>query len=249
MPNTRTFVASDIHLGGGPRPEERERAFLTWLEAVAACSGRLLLNGDVFDFWFEYGSVIPRGHTRTLGMLARMVDAGLTVDFVGGNHDWWGGSYLESEVGVRFHRAPVVLELSGFRARVAHGDGLGEGDRGYRLLSGLIRHPLAQRAFRWLHPDLGAGLARKVSRTGHSVAPGGGSRRVDPLELWARDQLLSDAHLQLVLLGHTHVPVFQEVAPGRFHLNSGDWIHHRTWVEIAPGSPPRLRQWPELPTP
>jgi UDP-2,3-diacylglucosamine hydrolase len=249
MPKTRTFVASDIHLGGGPDPEARERAFLTWLEAVAACSGRLVLNGDVFDFWFEYRSVIPRGHTRTLGLLAQMVDAGIPVDFVGGNHDWWGGSYLESEVGVRFHRAPVRLELAGRRTLVAHGDGLGAGDRGYRLLSSVIRHPLARTAFRWLHPDAGAALARSVSRTGNTPAPGGLASRVDPLERWARDELLADDTLQLVLLGHTHVPVLQEVTPGRFHVNSGDWIRNRTWVELSPDSPPRLCRWPELPSP
>jgi UDP-2,3-diacylglucosamine hydrolase len=257
MAPSPSYVASDIHLGSGH--PERAEAFRSWLEAVAERTKHLVLNGDVFDFWFEYGSVIPRGHTRTLALLARMVDAGVRVDFVGGNHDWWGGSYLEGEIGVHFHRKPVRLQLAGRTALVAHGDGLGDGDRGYRILSSVIRNPLVCWAFRWLHPDVGAGIARAVSRTedrGRTGPVGGtteGGRggglaaRAPVLERWARDQLLADPELDLVLLGHTHVPTRREVAPGRFYLNSGDWLHHRSYVEVREGEPPRLLRWDGAP--
>lgn len=247
MSSSLAFVASDVHLGAGH--PERAAAFHEWLEVVASRSGHLVLNGDVFDFWFEYARVIPRGHTRTLGLLARMVDAGIRVDFVGGNHDWWGGSYLEEEIGVHFHRGPVRLEVAGFQALIAHGDGLGPGDRGYRVLSALIRNRFACWSFRWLHPDLGARVAQIVSRTegrhSRSVekASSGLARRAPVLERWARDQLLDDPELDLVLLGHTHLPISREIAPGRFYLNSGDWLHHRSFVELRDGTPPRLRTW------
>ncbi|TVR56576.1 MAG: UDP-2,3-diacylglucosamine diphosphatase [Gemmatimonadales bacterium] len=246
MSSSPAFVASDIHLGTG-RPE-RAAAFCQWLEFVAARSRHLILNGDIFDFWFEYESVIPRGHTRTLGLLAKMVDSGIRVDFVGGNHDWWGGSYLEEEVGVQFHRQPVRLEVAGARALVAHGDGLGPGDRGYRVLSSVLRNRLTCWAFRWVHPDLGARVARFVSRTDRrpSVVEDGSpalALRAPILERWAREELLADPELDLVLLGHTHTPVKREVAPGRFYLNSGDWLHHRTFLELREGSAPQLLTW------
>jgi UDP-2,3-diacylglucosamine hydrolase len=247
MSSSPAFVASDVHLGAGGRA--RADPFHRWLEDVALRSRHLVLNGDLFDFWFEYRSVIPRGHTRTLGLLARMVDAGIQVDLVGGNHDWWGGSYLEEEVGVHFHRGPVELDVAGHRALVAHGDGLGSGDRGYRILAWIIRNPAACWAFRWLHPDVGARVARAVSRTEERSRMSADGRasglalRAPILERWARDRLLADEALDLVLLGHTHLPVRKEVAPGRFYVNSGDWIRHRTYVELEEGCPPRLLHW------
>jgi len=215
---------------------------------VAARSRHLILNGDIFDFWFEYESVIPRGHTRTLGLLAKMVDAGIRVDFVGGNHDWWGGSYLEEEVGVHFHRKPVRLEVAGYRALVAHGDGLGPGDGGYRALASVLRNRFTRWAFRWVHPDLGARVAQIVSRTDRRPVGLEGTspalaRRAPVLERWAREELLANPELDLILLGHTHTPVKREVAPGRFYLNSGDWLLHRSYLELREGSPPRLLTW------
>lgn len=243
MSNTAVYVASDAHLGAAPR--EMEDAFHAWLEFAAERAGFILINGDLFDFWFEWGSVVPRGHTRVLGMLARIVDAGLPVHLMGGNHDWWGGRYLTDEIGVVFHQAPVRLELAGRQTLVAHGDGLGNGDLGYRILKGILRSPVSRGAFRWLHPDLATGLARMVSRThverdGSSEAQ---SRRAQHLERWARDRLLESPELDLVLLGHTHDPARIEVAPGRFYLNSGDWLRNATYLVLDEGVAPRLESW------
>ena len=240
MSELPVLVVSDVHLGG--IPPDRAFRFRTWLEAAASRTHHLVINGDLFDFWFEYGSVIPRGYTRTLAILARMVDAGIRVDFVGGNHDWWGGSFLEDEIGVHFHRDPVQLRLAGYETLVAHGDGLGRGDLGYRVLRRILRGTFTRWAFRWLHPDVGAWVAGQVSRTQHRegqpVPPS--PERIKALERWARDRLLEDDGLDLVLLGHTHHPQSREVGPGRYYLNSGDWIHHCTWIEIHPEGPPRL---------
>ena len=119
------YLASDVHLGAVP--DETESAFLDWLEHAGTEASEIVLNGDLFDFWFEYRHAIPRGYTRVRGGLAAVVDAGVPVRLVGGTHDWWGGSYLEDEVGLHFHREPVVLELAGRRTFLAHGDGLGRG--------------------------------------------------------------------------------------------------------------------------
>ncbi|TVP75635.1 MAG: UDP-2,3-diacylglucosamine diphosphatase [Gemmatimonadales bacterium] len=238
------LVVSDTHLGA--LPADRTARFHRWLEAVPDISDHLVINGDLFDFWYEYGSVIPRGHTRTLGRLADLVDAGVRVDFVGGNHDWWAGSFLADEIGVRVHREPVVLELAGHRCLVAHGDGLGRGDLGYKLLQTVLRGRITRFLFRWLHPDVGAVIADKVSRThlqeDRTWRPD--QERVEILAGWARDRLLEDESLDLVLLGHVHAPELREIAPGRWYGNSGDWIHHGSWIELAPGAAPVLGTHP-----
>jgi UDP-2,3-diacylglucosamine hydrolase len=131
------YLASDVHLG--VVPPETERAFLAWLDHCGGAASQVILNGDLFDFWFEYRSAIPRGHTRTLGALAALVDAGVPVTLMGGNHDWWGGDFLTGEIGVEFLREPTRLELQGRQILLAHGDGLGSGDLGYRILKSILR--------------------------------------------------------------------------------------------------------------
>jgi len=243
MTKAPAYVTSDIHLGAVS--DETERAFRDWLRWAGERASAIVINGDLFDFWFEYRTVIPRGYTRTLGLLGELVDQGVPVHLVGGNHDWWGGSYLTDEVGVHFHSGPVELELAGHRCLIAHGDGLGRGDLGYRLLRLILRGSLTRWAFRWLHPDVGAAIARRVSRT-ELRATGEGEvppERAVELGRWARDRLLEDPELDAVLLGHVHRPQVVEVAPGRFYLNSGDWLQHRSFAVLPPGKAAYLARW------
>lgn len=243
MAESPVYIGSDAHLGAAP--PEMEEAFHRWLEFVAERAGLVFINGDLFDFWFEYGSVIPRGHTRTLGLLASIVDAGIPVHLMGGNHDWWGGRYLTDEVGVVFHTDPVRMNLAGHRCFIAHGDGLGRGDLGYRALRLLLRGRLTRFAFRWLHPDLGAWIAERVSRTELRLDADDPrvAARVGALRGWARDLLLEEEDLEVVLLGHTHVPERIEVAPGRFYVNTGDWIRSGSYAVLEEGRAPRLETW------
>ena len=242
MANAPTYLASDVHLG--PGGHEREARFIRWLDHAALNASQIVINGDLFDFWFEYRHSIPRGHTRVLGSLARIVDAGIPVTLMGGNHDWWGGSYLRDEVGVGFHQDPVVLELSGHRTLLAHGEGRGGGELGYRLLRLVLRGRATRWAFRWIHPDIGAGLARIVSRTEGRHPPGSAEDgRPSALRRWALDALARDPSLDLVTLGHSHFPELVEAEPGRYYLNSGDWLNHNSYAILAPGAPPSLQVW------
>ena len=157
------LLASDVHLG--VVSEATEAAFERWLSEASQTASEVILNGDIFDFWFEYRSVIPRGYTRVLALIGNLVKSGVPVTFMGGNHDWWGGSYLTDELGVTLHRDPVVLDLNGWRTFLAHGDGLGRGDLRYRIMRWVLRSRVTVWGFRWLHPDIGARIAKAVSQT------------------------------------------------------------------------------------
>jgi UDP-2,3-diacylglucosamine hydrolase len=243
MPERPVYMASDSHLGAAP--PEMEAAFLRWLEFAGGSAGLIFLNGDLFDFWFEWGSTVPPGHDRVLRLLREISSSGVPVHLMGGNHDWWGGRYLTDEIGVTFHRQPVEMLLAGKRALVAHGDGLGQGDLAYRTMRGVLRSRLACWGFRQLPPRLGIRIAHRVSRTSLRTAHPDEVHveRSRLLERWARDRLNEDESRELVLLGHTHLPRRVEIAPGRFYLNSGDWLHHRSYLLLRVGSPPLLEQW------
>jgi UDP-2,3-diacylglucosamine hydrolase len=205
----------------------------------------LILNGDVFDFWFEYGSVIPSGHTRTLGALAELVDGGLPVTLMGGNHDWWGGKILKDEIGLDFQPDPIVRELAGLRSLIAHGDGLGRGDLPYRILKAGLRSRGARWLFRWLHPDMGTALAYGISRTDAlSTSPSAAEQaRSKALYEWAVEKLAAEGDLDLIVLGHSHIPLLHEAEPGRFYVNLGDWISHRSYLVLREGERPSLETW------
>jgi UDP-2,3-diacylglucosamine hydrolase len=237
------YITSDIHLGAVPR--ETERAFLDFLEHVGREAATLLIAGDLFDFWFEYGTIIPGRHFRVLAALASLVDAGVPVTMAGGNHDAWGGRFLREEVGLTFHDGQFVTMLGGRRALVAHGDGLGRGDFRYRALKAMLRSRAAILAFRALHPELGVRLASAVSSTeAKADSDHGVAARANFLEEWARARLAEDPTLSWVVCGHAHVPVIREVAPGRCYVNAGDWITHYTYVTVPAAGPAELRRWP-----
>lgn len=240
------YVVSDTHLGAVPR--ETERAFRGFLDHVASHASALLINGDLFDFWFEYRHVILREHFRVVAKLAELVDAGVKVWFVGGNHDAWAGSFLRDEVGLEVLHGPVEMTLAGRHALVAHGDGLGKGDFKYRALKALIRHPLSIGAFRALHPDWGRRIANLASSTEAKAGTGDAAAargRAAFIQRWAEEQFQANPQLDLILAGHAHVASCVEVSPGRFYVNSGDWLRDYNYVMLpADGGPPEPRIWP-----
>ena len=244
MPSGPVFLVSDVHLGAVPA--RTEQAFRRWLLHVRESGSRLIINGDLFDFWFEYRRVIPGDHVRVLALLADLVESGVPVLVMGGNHDWWGGDFLRKRIGVDFRREPVRLRVKGKSLLVAHGDGLGPGDLGYRILRLVLRGRFTRWLFRRLHPDLGVGIAERISGTRAHLASGRGPAndgRPEFLAGWAGEQLEHDATLDIVALGHGHLPAIAEVAPGRFYVNTGDWVLHRSYVTIDDSGTPVLHEW------
>jgi UDP-2,3-diacylglucosamine hydrolase len=242
---TKPFlIVSDTHLGAVP--DETERRFRAFLDHAGSDASGLLINGDLFDFWFEYRSVVPRRHYRVVAALRDVIEGGIPIWFVAGNHDAWGGSFLRDEVGLTLLEGPVEMELMGRRALIAHGDGVGTGDLRYRALKRFIRHPVTVGAFRALHPDLGARIAERVSSTDQKKADAPDSRsRADFIRDWGTEQLRRRPELDMVLAGHAHIPEVLEVEDGRHFVNSGDWIHHYSYISIPDVvGPPELLYWP-----
>ena len=186
----------------------------------------LLINGDLFDFWFEYGSVIPRRHFGTVAKLHALRTRGVPITFVGGNHDRWGGDFLIHDLGIAFHPGEAEFDVAGRRAFVAHGDGLTEQHWTAQLMHRVTRHPLTIRLFRALHPDLGFWIAHQLSR---KLADNTRDRAVlDRAERaqgqYAEQLLARRPDLELVILAHTHRPALAQLPNGRAYLNPGAFL-------------------------
>jgi UDP-2,3-diacylglucosamine hydrolase len=189
----------------------------------------LYLVGDLFEFWFEYRSVVPRGFSRLLGKLAELRDGGLPILLFTGNHDLWMFGYFEEEFGIPVYRRPIEIEIHGKTFFIGHGDGLGPGDRGYKRMKRVFAHPLAQWAFGWLHPDLGTRLARWSS--GKSRAATGAADRVwlgeenEWLVQYANRKIDRGVAPDYFIFGHRHLPIDWLLKNGRSrYINLGEWM-------------------------
>jgi UDP-2,3-diacylglucosamine hydrolase len=232
------YVLSDTHLGFAPAEVERMlRAFLRTLPGRA---GSVVINGDLFEFWFEWRRVMPRAGFRVLGALADLHDAGVPVLMIAGNHDCWGGEILREDAGIDFEFGPWTGTLAGWHARIEHGDGLRDvEDRRYRALRRVLRNPLAIRAFRWIHPDWSIALAGGSSHASRSYAARDGGRGLRQV---AERQLQGDRSLELVIYGHSHVPALERLTGGGVYANAGSWLDAPTFLRITPERA-ELRRW------
>lgn len=223
------FILSDVHLG--PAPEDAERTLLALLRRARAEARTVVLNGDVFDFWFEWRHVMPRVGFRVLAALAALREAGIEVLWIAGNHDCWGGEILSRDVGVTYHVGAWRGSLAGWPALIEHGDGLRDKeDAPYRRLRAVLRNPLAIRVFRWIHPDIATWIALRTSHTSRNMRPrdrGEGLRRV------AVARLDADPALRLYVYGHTHAPALEQVASGAVFANPGAWMDEPTFLRIT----------------
>jgi UDP-2,3-diacylglucosamine hydrolase len=224
------YIISDAHLGVASRPQERElRRFLRHIRDDARS---LVVNGDLFDFWFEWRSVIPRAGFRVLASLADLADSGVKVLWVAGNHDCWGGEIIREDAGVDFHVGSWRGEVAGWQARIDHGDGLRDAeDRRYRAMRSVLRHPWAIRAFRWIHPDLGTRLALGSSHASRTYKARDGG---EGLRMVAHRDLAADRELELLVFGHSHVPTLERTPSGSVYANAGTWMDDTTYLRLDP---------------
>jgi len=221
---SRVLVVADAHLG--QVPAAIESAFHRFLEAVPDLGQALLINGDLFDFWFEYRAVIPRRHFGTVAKLQALRAQGIPITFVGGNHDRWGGDFLIHDLGIGFYAGEAEIDVAGRRAFVAHGDGLTEQHWNARLMHRVTRHPVTVRVFRALHPDVGFWIAHKLAGTlaDHTRDPAVLDRAARAQAQYAQELLTRRSDLGLVILAHTHRPALDELGNGRAYLNPGAFL-------------------------
>ncbi len=230
MKSNKIYFASDVHLGASGIKDHREHEirFVKWLDSIKQDASEIYLMGDIFDFWFEYKKVVPRGFTRFLGKLSEITDSGIPVHFFTGNHDIWIFDYLSKECGVKVHREPLVKQINGTTFYLAHGDGLGNYDRYYNFLKSVFTSPIAQWLFARLHPNFGIGLADfwsgKSREKNNKIY--GSTYLGDDKEwsvLYARDVLKKHA-IDYFIFGHRHVARKVSVAPESQVIFLGDWI-------------------------
>lgn len=229
------YFASDQHFGI-PNPEksrEREAIFIQWLDEIKEDADTVFLLGDLFDFWFEYKTVVPRGFIRVLGKIAALKDQGVNFHFFVGNHDLWMDDYFEKELGIPVYHKPKRFEFSGKKFLIGHGDGLGPGDKGYKRMKKVFTHPFSKWLYRWLHPDLGVRLAQYLSTKNKLISGDEDIHFLGEENEWLAQyakRKLEKEHFDYFLFGHRHLPMEIELPKDSRYVNTGDWISHFTYA-------------------
>ena len=231
----KIYFASDFHLGV-PEQESsliREKKLVRWLDEAAEDAAEIWLLGDIFDFWFEYKTVVPRGYVRLLGKIAEITDSGIPVTIFTGNHDMWIFDYLPKEIGVTLYREPVTRTWNNKHFMIGHGDGLGPGDYSYKVIKKVFANKFSQWLFRWIHPDIGIGIANYFS--GKSRIANKNEDKIylgdekEWLSIYAREILKSE-HFDFFIFGHRHLPIDIKVGENSRYINLGEWINDYTYA-------------------
>lgn len=226
----KIYFASDFHLGVDALNSslEREKKIVRWLSEYQDDMAELYLVGDVFDHWYEYKKVVPKGFYRLLAKLAELRDKGIPVYFFTGNHDMWMFKYLDEELGIPIYRAPIIREFNGKKFFIGHGDGLGPGDHGYKFIKAIFNNKFCQWLFGWLHPDVGLAMMRFFSVKSRQYAEG-----EDPFEDVEKEWLVQFAetfqkekHIDYYIFGHRHLPIEYHLKNGKsIYFNLGEWMY------------------------
>ncbi len=240
------YFASDLHFGMHP-PEEslqREKLFVTWLEEIGEDAKELWLLGDIFDYWFEYKKVVPRGFTRFLGALARLNDAGVNIHLIPGNHDVWVFNYLPQEIGLEVHRKPVTRKWNNHKFLLGHGDGLHPGEIGYRFMQVVFRSRLSQWLYARIHPNGSVTFAHwwsKRSRARHGtfgIFQGENEHQIR----YARELLTREPDIEYFIFGHRHIAYDLHISDRSRVVCLGDWIGNFTFG-VFDGEEFRLKKY------
>lgn len=230
MSDKKIYFVSDFHLGidAATSSLTREQKIVRWLDTYMNDMAQLYLVGDVFDYWYEYKTVVPKGYTRLLGKLAQMRDLGIPIYFFTGNHDMWMFSYLEEELGIPILRKPVVKTFNGKKFYIGHGDGIGPGDHGYKLIKRIFASPVSQWLFSLIHPSIAIRIMKYFSAKSRSYtgeeAPFG-----PPEKEWlvAFAEEYSQQHsIDYFVFGHRHLPIDFKLSNHRStYYNLGEWMY------------------------
>ena len=234
IPGKKIYFASDQHFGA-PTPAEskvREERFIKWLESIKHDAQILFLMGDLFDFWHEWKHVVPKGFIRVLGKIAELKDSGIEIYFFVGNHDLWMKNYFEEELGIPVYFDKKYYTINDKTFLLAHGDGLGPGDKGYKRMKKVFTNPFAQWLFRWLHPDIAMRLAIYMS-TKNKLISGEEDKKFlgedkEFLMVYSKEKLKTEK-IDYFVYGHRHLPMIWDMEGKAKYINLGDWISYFTY--------------------
>ncbi len=228
------FFISDAHLGLGTRDDERakEERLVAFLRAAQNGARSLFILGDLFDAWFEYRTVIPKGHHRLFTALEDLRRNGTDIHYLAGNHDFWMRDFFSEYLGITIHRDPFPTVIDGKKVLLHHGDGLALNDRGYAILKPILRNPVSIWLYTWLHPDLGIPLARGSSKSSRNYTSTKKYGEEDGMRQYAAARI--GEGFDFVVMGHRHVPRAEQIGAG-LYVNLGDWITHNTYAELTNG--------------
>jgi UDP-2,3-diacylglucosamine hydrolase len=231
----KIYFSSDNHLGA-PNLEEslvREKKFVSWLDTIKKDAEAIFLVGDIFDFWFEYNEVVPKGFTRTLGKLAEISDAGISIHYFAGNHDMWLVDYFQKELNLTVHNKPKIFTINDKKFFVGHGDGLGPGDKSFKIMKKIFKNPFFNWCFRCVHPDLGIKLGKYLSNKNRLKSSledlKFNGNENEWLTKYCKEKLKNE-HYDYFIFGHRHIPLEIELSPNSTYINLGDWITHFSYA-------------------
>lgn len=230
----RIYFASDFHLGapGETASRNREARLVRWLDTIKADAAELFLMGDVFDFWYEYKTVVPKGYIRFLGKLAELADSGVKLYFFRGNHDMWMGDYFERQLGAQIISNELVIERAGKTFYLHHGDGLGPGDNAYKLLKKVFRSKTCQWLLSRIHPNFTMGVASYWSGHSRLVNETKEKRKIAEQE-WLVSycrEVLQKQTFDYLIFGHRHIPMEVQLNLQSRYINLGEWVHHNSYA-------------------
>jgi len=238
--NKKIYFASDQHFGA-PTVEAskiREQKFVNWLDFIKKDADILFLLGDLFDFWFEYAQVVPKGFVRVLGKLAELSDQGIEIHFFVGNHDLWMHDYFEKELNIPTYHQPKEFMLNGKSFFIGHGDGLGPEDKGYKRMKKVFTNPVSKWFFKWLHPDIGIRVAHYLSVKNKLISGEEDVKFLGEENEWLvqyAKSKLTEKHYDYFVFGHRHLPLEIALSQNSTYINTGDWIIHFTYGEFDGG--------------
>ncbi len=234
----KIYFVSDLHLG---TPDEtssraREKIFVQWLSEIKTDAQEVFIVGDIFDFWHEYGTVIPKGFVRVQAKIAELCDAGIPVHIFTGNHDLWMFGYFEKELGAKVYYQPIQRELNGKSFFIGHGDGLGPGDHGYKFIKAVFSNKICQFLFKWLHPDIGSRMAKYFSyesRFGNQQGKREAEEFICEDKEWLVQfcrETLKTKHYDFFVFGHRHLPLDIKLTDQSRYINTGDWLDYFSYA-------------------
>ncbi len=228
------YFASDNHLGAPTQEQSfpREKKFVAWLDEVKQDAAAIFLLGDMFDFWFEYKTVVPKGFTRTLGKLAEISDSRIPIYYFVGNHDLWMNGYFEEELNIPVYHKPKEFTFNNKTFLIGHGDGLGPGDKGFKRMKKVFTNPVAKWFYRRLHPDLGVKLAQYFSVKNRLISGEEDVKFLGEENEWLvqySKKKLEEKHRDYFVFGHRHLPLTIDLNEKSKYINLGDWISYFTY--------------------